>query len=250
LPWNDIEVLEKVLQAYGKEVAMIQCEAIPANNGCLPPLPGFLERVRDLCNEYGIVLSFDEIITGFRVGLGGIQKELGVTPDIAVFGKAMAGGIPCSAVAGKEAIMDLIRQRRVISPGTYMGYPLGLAATLSTIRILERGEGAVYREFDRLQAKLTAGLRSIAKSRGLHLLTQGCRGVFYTLFTNREVSVIHKDEEMAAVVDMPKVMKFWTEMAKEGALAAPYARWYLCTAHTDADIEWALEAAERAIRKI
>jgi glutamate-1-semialdehyde 2,1-aminomutase len=249
VPWNDIEVLEKVLQAYGNEVAMIQCEAIPANYFCVPPLPGFLERVRELCDQYGIVLSFDEIITGFRTGLGGIQKELNVIPDIAVLGKAMASGIPCSAVVGKEEIMDLIRQRRVISPGTYMGYPFGLAATLATINVLEQDDGAVYREFDRLQDRLTTGLRAIAKRHGHNMVTQGCRGVFYTLFTADGLDAVRTDAEVAQI-DMAKMMKFWTEMAKEGALAAPYARWYLCTAHTDADIDRTLEVAERAIRNV
>lgn len=247
VPWNDAELLDKVLEAYGTEVAMILCEPITVNHACMPPMPGFLEHLRQLCDQYGIVLAFDEVITGFRVGLGGAQKELGVTPDITTFGKAMAAGLPCSAVVGKDEIMELLRNRRVLGPGTYMGYPLALRAALATINVLERDNGAVYREFDRLQDKLTNGLKAIAKSRGLSLLTQGCRGAFNTLFVDKDI--IYRDEDLAEV-DMERVLKFWEEMATEGVLGMLGSKWFLCAAHTDADIDWTLEAAERVMQRL
>jgi glutamate-1-semialdehyde 2,1-aminomutase len=247
IPWNDFEVLERVIEEYGQQIAMIHCEPITVNHGCMPPMPGFLERVRELCTQYGIVFSFDEVITGFRVGLGGAQKELGVTPDITTFGKAMAAGLPCSAVVGKNEIMELLRNRRVLGPGTYMGYPLGMAAALATIRILERDDGAVYREFDRLQARLTDGLKSIAKSRGIPLMTQGCRGAFNTYFVDKEV--VYTDEDLAEV-DWVMVQKFWDEMAKEGILGMLGARWYLSVGLTDADIDVTLEAAEHVMGRL
>ena len=150
LPWNDIAVLENVLEKYGEQVALIIMEPINCNGGCCSPRPGYLERVRELCTKYGIVFCLDEVITGFRVGLNGAQGLLGVTPDIATFGKAMAAGIPVAAVAGKRWIMDLIETRRVVSVGTFNGYPLGVAASLATINILERDNGAMYMHIDKI----------------------------------------------------------------------------------------------------
>jgi glutamate-1-semialdehyde 2,1-aminomutase len=247
IPWNDFDVLERVLEKYGEEIAMIHCEPISVNHGCMPPLPGFLERIRELCTRYGIVLSFDEVITGFRVGLGGVQKELGITPDLTTLGKALAAGLPCAAVVGKNEIMELHKNRKVLGPGTYMGYPLALTAALATIRILERDSGAVYREFDRLQKRLTDGLKSIAKGRGMPLMVQGCRGAFNTYFVEKEVA--YRDEDLADV-DWGRVQKFWEEMAKEGVLGMLGARWYLSVGLTDRDIDWTLEAAERVMGRL
>lgn len=131
LPWNDIEALEKVLTKYGERVAMVLMEPINCNGGCCPPRPGYLEKVRELCTRYGIVFCFDEVITGFRVALNCAQGQLGVTPDLSTFGKALAGGVPMGAVAGNKEIMDLLLERRVIGAGTFNGYPLGIAASLS-----------------------------------------------------------------------------------------------------------------------
>ena len=121
LPWNEIEVLERVLEKYGEEVAMIHMEPILCNFGGCPLRPGYLEKVRELCTKYGIVLSFDEIITGFRVALNCAQGILGVTPDLATFGKALAGGISMSAVAGKKEILNLLFEQKVIGAGTFSG---------------------------------------------------------------------------------------------------------------------------------
>ncbi|GAH75243.1 unnamed protein product, partial [marine sediment metagenome] len=153
LPWNDIAVLENILETYGEQVALIIMEPINCNGGCCSPRPGYLERVRELCTKYGIVLCLDEVITGFRVGLSGAQGLLSVTPDISTFGKAMAAGVPMAAVAGKRWIMDLLNERRVFSVGTFNGYPLGVAASLATINILERDDGAIYKHIDRMQKR-------------------------------------------------------------------------------------------------
>jgi glutamate-1-semialdehyde 2,1-aminomutase len=148
---------------------------------------------------------------------------------------------------GKNEIMDLLKNRKVLGPGTYMGYPLALTAVLATIRILERGNGAVYREFDRLQKRLTDGLKSIAKSRRIPLLVQGCRGAFNTYFVDKEV--VYRDEDLADV-DWGRVQKFWEEMAREGVLGMLGARWYLSVGLTDRDIDWTLEAAERVMGRL
>lgn len=247
LPWNDIETLERVLEKYGEEVALIHMEPILINSGCCPPRPGYLERVRELCTKYGIVLSFDEIITGFRVGLSGAQGMLGVTPDIATFGKAVAGGTPMSAVAGKKEILELLIQQRVVGAGTFNGYPLGLAAALATIKILEKDDGAVYRHIDKVQNRLTTGLKEIGKKHGLPVLLQGPRGAFLYEFLDKEVAYGIRDLKD---VDPTKQIKFRTLMLEEGILFFKRARWYVSGAITEADVDKTLDCAGRAIGKL
>jgi glutamate-1-semialdehyde 2,1-aminomutase len=247
LPWNDIGALEDVLKRYGEQVALVLMEAINCNGGCCMPRPGYLEKVRELCTRYGIVLCFDEVITGFRVGLSGAQGLLGVTPDIATFGKAMAGGTPVSAVAGKKEIMNLLAERRVIGVGTFNGYPLGIAASLATISILERGNGAVYINIAKVQKRLMDGLKEIGKRRGIPVLVQGPTGAFNLYFTDREVAYSVRDTAQGDAVRLDN----WREMlADEGVMLMRGGRWYMCTALTDKDVDKALEAADRVMAKL
>jgi glutamate-1-semialdehyde 2,1-aminomutase len=165
---------------------MVFMEPINCNGGCCPPRPGYLEKVRELCTRYGIVFCFDEVITGFRVGLNCAQGQLGVTPDISTFRKALAGGVPMGAVAGNKEIMDLLLERRVIGAGTFNGYPLGIAASLASLRILEKENGAYYKEVDRLQNRLMNGLKEMRSEHKIPTLIQGPRGVFFYQFIHRE----------------------------------------------------------------
>lgn len=247
LPWNDIEVLERVLEKYGEEVALIHMEPILINAGCCPPRPGYLERVRELCTKYGIVMSLDEIITGFRVGLNGAQGMLGVTPDIATFGKAMAGGVPMSAVAGKKEILDLLIQQRVVGAGTFNGYPLGLAASLATIKILEKDGGAFYNRIGKIQNRLTDGLKDIGKKHGLPTLLQGPRGAFLFEFIDKEVA--YSVRELKAV-DATRQTKFRTLLLEGGILFFRRGRWYISGGITEADVDKTLECADRAMSKL
>ncbi|MBW2370058.1 MAG: aminotransferase class III-fold pyridoxal phosphate-dependent enzyme, partial [Deltaproteobacteria bacterium] len=162
LPWNDVAALETALKKYGEEVALIHFEAMVCNQFCLMPKPGYLERIRELCTEYGIVMSIDEIITGFRIGLGGAQRHFNVTPDLATIGKAMAGGLPCSAVVGKTEILSQLHDGKVLGPGTFNGYPFGMHAVRTTIEILENNDGAAHKHLDAVQSLLTNGLRDLS----------------------------------------------------------------------------------------
>ena len=247
LPWNDPEVLEAVLEQYGDEVAMIHMEPILVNHGCLPPLPGYLEKIRELCTRYGIVMSFDEVITGFRVGLGGAQAQLGVTPDLATFGKAIASGLPLSAVAGKQEILNLLQDGTVLSPGTFNGYPLGLAGSLATISILEKDHGAIYREIDRLQKRLMEGLKGISFRRGIPFLIQGPRGVFVMWPVDKQAAYTEQD---LSGLNWALLEKFVGLLAQEGVLTMFIGRWYISAGLTDRDVDHALEAADRAMAKL
>jgi glutamate-1-semialdehyde 2,1-aminomutase len=247
IPWNDVGALEDVLKTYGHEVAMVHMEPILCNGGCCSPRPGYLERVRELCSQYGIVLCFDEVITGFRVALNSAQGLLGVTPDLATFGKALAGGVPMGAVAGKKEIMDLLLERRVVGAGTFNGYPYGMAAAKATLNILEKDGGAFYRGIDRVQRPLMEGLKEVARRHGIPTLVQGPRGVFYFQFIDREAAYSVRDLREA---DADKQNRFRTLMAEEGVLIMWGGRWYVSGAHTEADVAGALQAADRVMKRL
>jgi glutamate-1-semialdehyde 2,1-aminomutase len=244
LPWNDPDVLEATLNQYGEEVALILMEPILCNGGCCPPEPGYLERVRELCDEYGIVLCFDEVITGFRVGLGGAQGLLGVTPDIATFGKAIAGGVPFAAVAGKSDIMGLLEDWRVVGAGTFNGYPLGVSAALATLRILERDNGAFYERLSVIQHRLMDGLRDIGQEHGVPLLIQGPPGVFFCQFVDKKVAYSVRDW---ADADVARQEEFRQSLFDNGVIIMVRGRWYISGGHTEKDVDETLEVANRVM---
>lgn len=247
LPWNDIARLEEVLQKYGDEVAMIIMEAVNCNFGCCPPRPGYLEAVRDLCDKYGIVLCFDEVITAFRTGLGGAQGAYGVTPDLTTIGKAFGGGIPIACVVGKSEIMDQLTSVKVRGAGTFNGYPFGMAAAATTLKMLERNDGEIYNHIDRRQAELTEGLKDIFRRSGLPVLTQGPRGVISLKLTGKTVAYTKQD---LADTDPTQQARLVGCLKDEGVLIMPDGRWYICGALSREDVALTLEKAERVVKRL
>ncbi len=248
LPWNEIGAVEDCLKRFGDQIAMVHCEPIVFNHYGLMPRPGFLEALKALCERYNVVLSFDEVITGFRCGLGGAQGKLQTIPHMATYGKAIAGGMPVSLVAGKRDIMGLLADRTVLGPGTFMGYPLGVAACLATIGILEENDGAVYREMDRLQAVLTAGIKQIGAKKGIPIHCQGTTGAFVAL-PGVECDVAYTDEDVATL-DVELLFSIWAKLQDEGVITRIGGTFYLTTAHTDADIDFTLAAFSRCMEKL
>jgi glutamate-1-semialdehyde 2,1-aminomutase len=247
LPWNDIEALERVLLKYGEEVAMIIMEPINCNGGGCTPLPGYLEKVRELCTRYGIVLCFDEVITGFRVSINCAQGVLGVTPDLATFGKALAGGVPMGAVAGKGEILDLLLKRRVVGAGTFNGYPLGVAASLASLKLLEQDHGAFYSKIDSLQSRLVHGIKNIMEKRGIPVLILETRGVFSCHFINREFAYNVRDLKEA---DPQMANSFRMRLEDEGILIMWGGRWCISGGLTEEDIEVTLKGVDRAVARL
>ena len=248
LPWNDIAVLERTLEKYGEQVALIIMEGINANGGSCYPKPGYLERVRELCDQYGIVLCIDEIITGFRVGLSGAQGLLGVTPDLTTLGKGVAGGVPISVVAGKAKIMDLCADRTVVGAGTFNGYPLGVAAALATISYVERDDGVFFRNMQAVQARLVAGLREVAARRGQRMLIQDCPGVimFYPADLDRAWTI----GEWYTVADHARGERIRQALFDKGVLTLFRGRWFFSGAHTNEDIDRTLQIVDDCLREL
>jgi glutamate-1-semialdehyde 2,1-aminomutase len=248
LPWNDVERLEEVLDKYGEEVAIIHFEGIVCNHFGMMPKPGFIEKIRELCTKYGIVMSMDEVITGFRLGLGGAQGYLGVTPDIATFGKAMAGGVPFSAVVGKAEILNQLQDGTVLGPGTFNGNPFAVKAALTTLSILEKDNGACYDEMWRVQKGLMDGLSDLAQKYDIPVLIHGLTGVFHTLFGITK-DAIYTDADLEDF-DLNLLYSFWPKMHEEGIIVMAGGRWYMTMSHTDEDVDRTLEAADKTMAQM
>lgn len=238
LPWNDLALVRKTLAESHDEIAAMITEPIMCNNGCIEPEPGFLAGLRELSDHYGVALIFDEVITGFRMGLGGAQQYFGVTPDLAIFAKAMASGYPISAIVGKESWMREIAESRVIHAGTMNSGNPTVAAALATIEVLES-----TRPHERLFAygnKLMEGLRKAARDQGQNLLVQGPGPMLNTAFTELKKA---KDYRDTLTFDKEKMRRFMAAMHNRGIRIIGRGLWYISTAHTEDEIDEAIATA-------
>jgi len=242
LPWNDLTLLKETVKKYHHELAAIITEPVMCNNGCIMPNKEFLEGMRALCNEYGIALIFDEVITGFRLSLGGAQQYFNISPDLSVFAKAIASGYPFSVIAGKKEWMHLVEEGRVIHAGTMNAGNATIAAALSTIKILQ-AENPYERLFQYGQ-RLMNGLKQAAFEANQQLLIQGPGPMFHTGFTSLD-SV--KDYRDTLSYDKVKLGKFIAGMHDEGVRIIGRGLWYISAAHTPEDISFAIEKAKKVL---
>lgn len=250
IPWNDFERLEETFDKYHDEIAMIHFEQIICNHYCLYPKPGFLEKIRELCDKYNVVMSVDEVITGFRVGLGGAQEYLNSKADICTMGKAISGGIPVSAVGGKKKIMEVLRGDKVLGPGTYNGYLLGMRAVAANLRILGRDNGAVYKHVEEVQNYLMNGLVKVAEKYDIPLTITHAPGIFCTLFgIPGGIQTLYTEEDVA-LYDNDMTTKFQALMQENGIFLLLGSRWYMNIAHTIADADKAIDAADKSMSKL
>ncbi|MEO3974775.1 glutamate-1-semialdehyde 2,1-aminomutase [Streptomyces sp. CAU 1734] len=180
-PWNDPEALQAVLDAHRGEFAAVICEPIVANNACVMPDPGYLDRLREACTAHGAVLIFDEVCTGFRTGPGGAQTLFGVRPDLAVFSKALGGGLPIAAFAGVREVMEPLASGRVKHGGTYNASPL--CATAAVITLTALADPAVVKRIDETGLRITEAIRRAARDRGIPCAVQGVGAMFQVVFT-------------------------------------------------------------------
>jgi len=246
LPFNDGDAVRETLREKGDSIAAILVEIIPHNIGCVLPTPEFLQTLRDEATRYGVALIFDEVITGFRHGLGGYQKIAGVTPDLTTFAKAMANGYPIAALAGKAEFMDAFAPGNgVFFAGTYNGHPLNVAAALATIRLLE--DGSVHEHCFRLAKKAADGIQQIADDLGITMTVARFGSVFVPYFMEgpiRSYDDVLRNDTAADVA-------FRQGMCDEGIFMVPTAikRNHVSAAHTDEDIDRTIETARRVLQQ-
>jgi len=245
--FNDLEAVEAAIAAHPGEIAAIFLEAIPHNIGCVLPRQDFVEGLRRLCDEHGIVLVFDEVITGFRHGLGGYQAKLGVKPDLTTMAKAIANGYPCAVVAGRRDLMMQFSTApggKVFVGGTYNGHPVGTAAALATIAALE--DGSVYERTFRLGERMRSGLQEIADRLGIAMISAGYGSVFTPYFMD---GTVERYEDLLRN-DTARDVGFRSAMIEHGIFMLPLAikRNHISAAHSEADVERTLDIAETVLK--
>ncbi|SEO05297.1 aspartate aminotransferase family protein [Paenibacillus sp. OV219] len=247
LPWNDEAAFIAAIRAHGPEIAAVITEPVMCNSGCIQPKTGYLELLRSITAEHHIVLIFDEVITGFRLGLGGAHAHFSVTPDLVTVGKALGGGIALSAVVGSHAIMDLVTYGHVSHLGTLNGNGAAMAAGLAVLRELSKEDGAVYLRMEQLTHRLTEGLRELLIQHRIKGLVNQIGPVFNLMFTDApEVSTFDAFNARDALL----YAKFAEKLLDEGVLVRSNGLWYISAAHTEADIEATLEAVDRAFGQL
>ncbi|MFD2681461.1 glutamate-1-semialdehyde 2,1-aminomutase [Bacillus seohaeanensis] len=244
--YNDIEGIRYAFEQYGEDIAGVIVEPVAGNMGVVPPQPGFLEGLREITEENGSLLIFDEVMTGFRVGYNCAQGYFGVTPDLTCLGKVIGGGLPVGAFGGKAEIMEKIAPSGPIyQAGTLSGNPLAMTAGYETLRQLTPES---YEEFIRKADLLEAGLRKAAEKYNIPHTINRAGSMIGIFFTNEEV----KSFKSAKTSDLELFANYYREMANEGVFLPPsqFEGIFLSTAHTDDDIERTIMAAEKAFQKI
>jgi glutamate-1-semialdehyde 2,1-aminomutase len=248
LTYNDTDGIKQAMESIGSETAAIIVEPVAGNMNCIPPEPGFLEGLRTLCDEYGCVLIIDEVMTGFRVALGGAQQHYGVTPDLTTLGKVIGGGLPVGAFGGRRDIMEqLAPLGPVYQAGTLSGNPVSLAAGLATLELVSAD--GFHQQLDATARRLTEGLQLRAEQAGIPFTTNQVGGMFGCFFS--EAARISRFEQVTQC-DMERFRRFYHGMLEAGVYLAPsaYEAGFVSAAHTDTVIDTTLDCADGVFKTL
>jgi glutamate-1-semialdehyde 2,1-aminomutase len=247
LPYNDFEALEKLFATQGETIAAIIVESYPANAGLVFPKPGYLERLSSITRQYGALLIFDEVMTGFRLGKAGVQGIEGVTPDLSCFGKVIGGGLPVGAFGGRAEVMDMLAPiGPVYQAGTLSGNPLAMAAGLAQLRELDKPSG--FPRLEELGAHFESGLRRVMTERGIPFRLNRSGSMFCLFFTDREI--VNVTDVMKQDLELFRRF-FWGCLEKGIYLApSPYETGFLSLAHTEADLDDTLTVFDEVLKRI
>ena len=244
-PYNDLAAVKELAVREGSRIACIIVEPVAGNMGCVPPEPGFLQGLRTICDQYGIVLIFDEVMTGFRVAYGGAQQLYKIKPDLTCLGKVIGGGLPVGAYGGKLEIMQRIAPvGPIYQAGTLSGNPLAMTAGIETLKLLAKP--GVYKTLEKSSAELEKGLTAVAKEAGIPTTINRVGSMFTSFFTEQKV----KDFASAKTSDTARFGTFFLAMLKNGVNLAPsqFEAGFLSLAHSRADINKTIEAARKSLK--
>ena len=243
-PWNDTAVLERIMQKHGHELAAVITEPIMANMGCILPREGYLQRLRELTRDYGVLLILDEVVTGFRYAPGGCQEYYGIQPDISTFGKALGGGFPVGAVAGARSILDRMgwSDHMVLHYGTFNGHRLTMKVIAANLDLLSRND--TYRNLHAVGDQAIHGLREVFRHHKVKAIVQGFGPMFQIYFTERDA--IHDYRDYCAYADTTRYSRFVHLLLERGIYMTPSngLHWIISTVHTEADVAALIEAAD------
>ncbi len=244
VPFNDLDAVQDCFATQGEEVACLIVEPVAGNMNCIPPVEGYLKGLRQLCDEFGVLLVFDEVMTGFRVALGGAQSLYGVKPDLSTFGKIIGGGMPVGAFGGRREFMELVAPLGpVYQAGTLSGNPVAMAAGLATLDLIS--QTGFYRDIHDKTRRLTEGLQAEADHAGVSFTTTQV-GAMFGLFFSEAKQIINF--EQAGAVDVDSFRHYYHTMLEKGVYLAPsaYEAGFVSSAHTDEHIASTLNAAREA----
>ena len=245
LPWNNIPVVEDYLRDFGADVACILTEPILCNNGCILPDAGYLKSLKQLAQQHGVILIFDEVITGFRVAPGGAQALFEVVPDLAIFGKAIGGGFPISVIAGREEIIREVEMGRVVHAGTFNGNPIALSAALATIETLTADGGSALLKAKTYGESIMSLLQSVADDHNVPLVVSGTGTVFRPVMGVRRLPRDYRD---FARSDRKASQLLTVELINRGIYCVPDGRWYVSAVHSDNELRQTKEIVVEAFQ--
>jgi glutamate-1-semialdehyde 2,1-aminomutase len=246
LPYNDLGAVEAAFAAYPDQIAGIIVEPVVGNAGTILPATGFLQGLRSITQKHGALLILDEVMTGFRLSLGGAQQVYGITPDITTLGKIIGGGLPCGAFGGRAEVMEFLAPLGpVYQAGTLSGNPLAMAAGIATLGYLIEHQGAVYKQLEDVTRQIAEGLAAIAQSRGIALTTNRIGSMFTWFFTDQPVT----DFSSAATSDTAAFARFHRAMMDHGVWLPPsqFEAAFVGMAHGEREVALLLEAAKASV---
>jgi glutamate-1-semialdehyde 2,1-aminomutase len=245
--YNDLESVKALVKQHLGKIACIIVEPIAGNMGVVLPERGFLEGLRKVCDEEGIILLFDEVITGFRVAYGGAQELYGIKADLTCLGKIIGGGLPVGAYGGKEKIMERVAPLGgVYQAGTLSGNPLAMTAGIETLELLKSRK--IYQDLEKKTSYLTENISRVAEEKGIPLSINHTKGMFTLFFTEGPV----RDYRTAKMSDTKRFAQFFIEMMEQGIYLPPsqFEAWFISLAHNQKDLDRTIEACEEAFEKI
>jgi glutamate-1-semialdehyde 2,1-aminomutase len=246
LPYNNFEALEETFKREGHEIAAVIIEPVIANSGLILPARGYLEFLRKLTSDYGVVLIFDEIVTGFRISLGGAQEYYNVKPDMTTLGKILGGGFPIAAFGGRKDIMEKLSPLGgVYQAGTFSGNPISVTAGYSTIQYLIRNRSKIYPKIEGNCGKLAEALADLSRSYKLAVQVHNLASMFQIFFSPQPV----KDYATVKLSDTKRFYAYFTALLKSGVFIPPsqFETCFLSLAHSDEDLEMTVEAFDKAL---
>ena len=246
--FNNLDEVKAIFAKYADDIACVIVEPVAGNMNCIPPVEGFLEGLRTVCDQYKSVLIFDEVMTGFRVALGGAQQYYNITPDLTCLGKVIGGGMPVGAFGGKKEIMDFIAPvGPVYQAGTLSGNPIAMAAGLAALELL--ATPGLHDELEAKSQRLCEGFEQAAKEAGIALTTNYAGGMYGFFFTEAEKVTSY---QQATECDIERFKRFFHLMLEEGVYLAPSAfeAGFVSTMHGDEEIERTIAAAKRVFAKL
>ncbi len=243
-PYNDLEAVRKLFEENPEDISGVILEPVVGNSGFVVPEPGFLEGLRELTKEYGALLVFDEVMTGFRISYGGAQAKFGVTPDLTTLGKVIGGGLPVGAYGGRADIMAMVAPAGpMYQAGTLSGNPLAMTAGIETLKLLKKP--GTYEQLDKITKRLSEGLLSAAKEAGHEVSGGQISAMFGMFFTGEKV----KNYDDAKKSDLEKFSRFHRGMLERGIYLAPsqFEAGFTSLAHSEEDVEQTIAAAKEVL---